>query len=126
MIYKIRRLQNNKDIDSLCQSFNALFLNLFRKSLKAIQQQLHPAFDLNKFYKFYRICSNCGAFDSNSMFTCTSCNDPLIFKFYLCSIKQQIQQLLSIFDFFTRLKEEKIKHMSLFSNTKYGEILREI
>ncbi|CAF1344306.1 unnamed protein product [Rotaria sordida] len=126
MIYKVRRLQNNKDIDSLCKLFNALSVNLFPKSMKAIERQLHPDFDLNKFYKFYRICSNCGAYDSNSMFKCKSCNDALIFKFYLCSIKQQIQQLLSIFGFFTRLKEEKINNINLFSSTKYGEILREI
>ena len=126
MIYKVRRLQNNNDIDSLCKLFKALSFNLFPKSMKAIQQQLHPRFDLNKFYKFYSICSNCGAYDSNSMFKCKSCNDALIFKFYLCSIKQQIQQLLSIFGFFTTLKEEKIKNMNIFSNTKYGEILREI
>ncbi|CAF4980550.1 unnamed protein product, partial [Rotaria sp. Silwood1] len=126
MIYKVRRLQNNKDIDSLCKLFNALFMNLFPKSMKAVQQQLHPGFDLNKFYKFYRICSNCGAYDSNSMFKCISCNDTLIFKFYLCSIKQQIQQLLSMFGFFPKLKEEKLNNIYLFSSTKYGEILREI
>jgi hypothetical protein len=91
MIYKVRRLQNNKDIDSLCKLFNALSLDLFPKSMKAIQQQLHPHFDLNGFYKFYNICSNCGAYGSNSMFKCKSCNDVLMFKFYLCSIKQQIQ-----------------------------------
>ncbi|CAF1146827.1 unnamed protein product [Rotaria sordida] len=62
MIYKVSHLQNNKDMDSLCKLFNALSLNLFPKSMKAIQQQLHPDFDLNK---FYRICSNCGAYDSN-------------------------------------------------------------
>ncbi|CAF2518954.1 unnamed protein product [Rotaria sp. Silwood2] len=126
MIYKVRRLQNNKDIDSLCKLFNALSINLFPKSMKAIQQQLHPGFDINKFYKFYTICSNCGAYDSNSTFKCKSCNDDIIFKFYVCSIKQQIQQLLSMFGFFSRLKEEKINNMNLFSSTKYGEILREI
>ena len=126
MIHKVRRLQNNKDIDSLCKLNNALSLDLFPKSMKAIEQQLHPDFDLNEFYKFYSVCSNCGAYDSNSMFKCKSCNDALIFKFYLCSIKQQIQQLLSIFGFFTRLKEEKIKNINLFSSTKYGEILQEI
>ena len=126
MIYKIRRLQNNKDIDSLCKFFNILSMNLFPKSMKAIQQQLHPNFDLNKFYKFYGICSNCGSYDSKFMFKCKSCKDGFIFKFYLCSIKQQIQQLLSVFGFFTKLKEEKIKNMNLFSSTKYGEILQEI
>ncbi|CAF2063533.1 unnamed protein product [Rotaria magnacalcarata] len=126
MIYKIRRLQNNKDVDYLCQLFNSLSFNLFPKSMKAIEQQLHPAFELNKFYKFYKICSNCGAYESNATFKCKSCNDASIFKFYLCSIKQQIQQLLSIFGFFSRLKEEKIKNSNIFSSTKYGEILREI
>ena len=126
MIYKIRRLQNNKDIDYICGLFHSLSFNLFPKSMKAVQQQLHPAFDLNKFYKFHKICSKCGAYGSNAMFTCTSCNDASTFKFYLCSIKQQIQQLLSIHGFFTQLKEEKIKNLNLFSCTKYGEIRREI
>ncbi|CAF5193202.1 unnamed protein product, partial [Rotaria magnacalcarata] len=74
MIYKIRRLQNNKDVDYLCQLFNSLSFNLFPKSMNAIEQQLHPAFELNKFYKFYKICSNCGAYESNATFKCKSCN----------------------------------------------------
>lgn len=122
MIYKVRRLQNNKAIDALCKLLSALSLNIFPKSMKAIQQQLHPGFNFNEFYNCFRICSNFGAYGSNSMFTCKSCNNALVVKFYLCSIKQQIQQLFSIFGFFTRLKEEKIKDMNLFSSTKYAEL----
>ncbi|CAF2964909.1 unnamed protein product [Rotaria sp. Silwood2] len=126
MIFKVRRFQNNKDVDVICKFFNLLSSQHIPKSMKAIQQQLHQDFDLKKFCTCYYICSNCGTSDSNYTVICRSCNDTSIFKFYLCSIKHQIQQLLSIFGVFSKLKEEKLKNMQLFSNTKYGKILQEI
>ncbi|CAF1127023.1 unnamed protein product [Rotaria sordida] len=126
MIFKVCRFQNNKDIDIICKFLNVLGVQRTPKSMKAIEQQLHENFDLKKFYKCYYICPNCGASDFDHIVTCKSCNDAHTFKFYLCSIKHQIQQLLSVFGIFSTLKEEKIKNMNLFFNTKYGEILREI
>jgi hypothetical protein len=94
--------------------------------MRAIEQQLCPEFDLKQFYKCYYICSICGISDLNQIIACQSCNDASIFKFYLCSIKQQIQQLVSVFGFYSKLKEEKLKNVHLFSNTTYGDILQEI
>lgn len=126
MIFKVRRLQNNKDMDVICKLFNALGVKNIPKSMKSIQQQLHHDFDLKKLYKCYYICSNCGASTSDNILTCKLCDDAAIFKFYLCSIKEQIQQLLAIPGFYSKLKEEKLKNIHLFSNTRYGDILREI
>lgn len=126
MIFKIRRLQNNRDIDVLCEFFTALSMENIPKSMKSIQQQLCAAFDLNKLSECYHICSNCGSSSSDNVKACQSCPNAIIVKFYLCSIKQQIQQLLAIPGFYSKLKEEKLKNIYSFSNTKYGEILKEI
>lgn len=126
MIFKIRRLQNNKDIDVLCKFFNMLSIENIPRSMTAIQQQLHYNLDLKEVYNCYYVCSNCGTSSGHKQFNCTSCNNDVIFKLYICSIKQQIQQLMSIPGFYSKLKEEKINNMNLFSNTKYGEILRDI
>ena len=126
MIFKIRRLQNNKDIDFLCKLFNVFSMMNMPKNMKAIEKQLNNRFHLETFYECFHICSNCGASNSDKMVICQLCDDKLIFKFYLCSIKKQIQQLLSIPGFYNKLKEEKIKNMHSFSNTRYGEILQEI
>jgi len=127
IIFKIRRLQNNKDIDVLCQFMNTFGVKNVPKNMKAIEKQLHGELDMNDVCKWYYICSNCGASYTNNVFTCQSCNEEvLMFKFYLSSIIKQIQQLLLVFGFFSKLKEEKLKNIHLFSNTKYGELLRNI
>jgi hypothetical protein len=126
MIFKVRRLQNNKDVDVLCKLLNALSVMNVPRNMKAVENQLHDHFDLKRFYECYYICSDCGASNSDKITSCQLCQNKVIFKFYLCSIKQQIQQLLSIPGFYNKLKEEKIKNINSFSMTKYGEILQEI
>lgn len=126
MIFKVRRLQNNKDIDTICNLLQVLNVENIPKSMKAIERQLHQNFDLKDFYQCYYICANCGISHLDHVVTCRSCHDTIIFKFYSCSIKYQIQQMLSIFGNFTKLKEEKLKNMNLFSDTKYGDILHGI
>ena len=126
MIFKIRRLQNNKDLDILCKLLNVLSITNVPRNMKSIEHQLDNQFDLKHFYRCYHQCSNCGARSFDKISICQRCNNKFIFKFYLCSIKQQIQQLLSIPGFYTKLKEEKLKNIHLFSNTTYGQILQEI
>lgn len=126
MIFKIRRLQNNKDIDSLCQLLNVLSVINVPKNMKAIEHQLDDHFDLTNFYQCYHLCSDCGTASSDKITSCKRCHNNVIFKFYLCSIKQQLQQLLLIKNFYNKMKEEKVKNICSFSNTKYGEILGEI
>lgn len=126
MIFKIRRLQNNKDIDAICKLLNILSVMNVPRNLKAIEHQLDNQFDLTNFYQCYHLCSDCGTTTSDKIISCQLCHNKVIFKFYLCSIKQELQQLLSTPGFYNKMKEEKVKNIHLFSNTKYGEILREI
>ena len=126
MLFKVRRLLNNKDLEVLCKLFNVLSVMNVPRNMKAIEHQLDEQFDLKDFYQCYHLCSNCGIRSFDKIITCQLCHNKVIFKFYLCSIKQQIQQVLSVPGFYTKLKEEKLKNIHLFSNTKYGEILQEI
>lgn len=126
MIFKIRRSQNNQDMNSMCKLLNSLSVKNAPKNMMSIQKQLHEDFDLKHLSKCYYICGGCGISDSVQIIKCKLCNDTSIFKFYSCSIKQQIQQMLSILGMFSKLKEEKLQNMHSFSSTKYGEILQEI
>jgi Protein of unknown function (DUF1258) len=126
MIFKIRRLQNNKDIDTLCKLLNILSVINVPKNMKDIEHKLDNRFDLTNFYHCYYVCSDCGTASPDKMIRCKGCHNNLVFKFYLCSIKRQLQQLLSTPNFYNKLKEEKVKNLLSFSNTKYGEILGEI
>ncbi|CAF4583957.1 unnamed protein product [Rotaria socialis] len=126
MIFKIRRLQNNQDINSICKLLDSLSVKNVPKNMKSIQKQLHKDFDLKDLSKCYYVCGACGTSNLDHIVKCKLCNDTSIFKFYSCSMKQQIQQMLSIFGIFTKLKEEKLQNIHLFSSTKYGEILQEI
>lgn len=126
MIFKIRRLQNNKDLDILCDFFRVLSVENIPRNMKSIQQQLHYDFNLEHFCNCYYVCSNCGASSFNKINICMLCQNAIIYKLYICSIKKQLQQLMSIPGFYNKLKEEKLKNIYLFSNTKYGEILQEI
>ena len=126
MIFKVHRSQNNKDIDTICRLLNSLSVKNTPKNNKAIQRQLCNDFDLSKLTKCYHICGNCGTSNLHPIRRCSLCSHETILKFYLCSITQQIQQLLSNFGMFTKLKEEKLKNIHSFSSTTYGRTLHEI
>ena len=125
-ILKVRRLLNNVDIDILCKLFRVFNVSHIPRSMVAIQEQLHPDFCLQHYYKFYNICSNCGSSSTNDIVQCRLCNQKNILKLYLYSIKQQLQQLLSVPGMFTKLQDEKKKNIRVFYDTMYGKILQEI
>ena len=107
MIYKVRRLQNNKDIDLMCQLLNALNVKNVPISMKSIEKKLHHKFDLKEYFKCYYICSGCGTANVNHSKKCQCVDDPNLVEFYLYSVKQQLQQLLSITGMYQTLKREK-------------------
>lgn len=60
MIFKVRRLQNNSDIDVICKLLHCLNVKNVPKSMKSIEQKLHHNFDLKEHFKCYYICYECG------------------------------------------------------------------
>ncbi|CAF0800968.1 unnamed protein product [Didymodactylos carnosus] len=60
MIIKVRRSQNNRDIDQLRRFLNSLQVDDAPKSMQAVQENLRCQTDLNINCESYKICSKCG------------------------------------------------------------------
>ncbi|CAF3394937.1 unnamed protein product [Rotaria socialis] len=126
MIFKVRRLQNNRDIDLICKLLNTFNIKNVPISMKSVETKIHRKFNLKEYFKCYYICSECGSSNTNYSKKCPSCDVSNLVEFYLYPVKQQIQQLLLVKGFYEKLKSEKKKNILSFSDTTYGQILKEI
>ena len=81
---------------------------------------------MKEYFKYYYICSGYGTANGNHSKKCQCVADPNLVEVYLYSVKQQLQQLLLITGMYQTLKRKKNKNIRLFSNSTYGQILKEI
>ncbi|CAF4913098.1 unnamed protein product [Rotaria socialis] len=93
MIFKVRRLQNNRDIDLICKLLNTFNIKNVPISMKSVETKIHRKFNLKEYFKCYYICSECGSSNTNYSKKCPSCDVSNLVEFYLYPVKQQIQQL---------------------------------
>ncbi|CAF2047871.1 unnamed protein product [Rotaria magnacalcarata] len=105
MIFKVRRLQNNKDIDLICKLLNTFNIKNVPISMKSVETKLHRKFSLKEYFKCYYICSECGSSNTNYAKKCPNCDVSNLVEFYLYPVKQQIQQLLLVKGFYEKLKK---------------------
>ena len=126
IILKVRRSQNNKDIDFICELLNALNAQKISISVKSIERKLYPKFNLKECLQCYDICSICGLSSIKHLKKCQTCDATTLMEFYLYPLKQQLQQLLLVEGFYKKLKHGKENNTHLFFNTEYGQMLREI
>ncbi|CAF1573448.1 unnamed protein product, partial [Didymodactylos carnosus] len=125
MVMKIRRSQNNRDIDRLCRFLNSLEVDNAPKSMKAVQKNLSRQENLNINWESYKICSKCGQTYPIKCSECTKCKEKKLVEFYLYSIENQLQHLLSTNGVYKSLQNERKKNVEIFSQTTYGQILKE-
>ncbi|CAF4319692.1 unnamed protein product [Rotaria magnacalcarata] len=102
MIFKVRRLQNNKDIDLICKLLNTFNIRNAPITMKSVETKLHRKFNLKEYFKCFYICSECGSSNTTYSHKCPNCNVSNLVEFYLYPVQQQIQQLLLVKGFYEK------------------------
>ena len=122
VIFKVRRQQNNSDINAYCRFLKALNGPEIPTSWKSIKRKMK--LDVSSKWFCYKICNACDmkAIDQKCS-ECFQCKSSVMIEFYYYSIVEQLQHLLLMPNIFNQMKHQRKIHKENFQATKYGHIL---
>ena len=122
VIFKIRRQQNNSDIDVFCDLINAFNVSNAPKSWQSIKRNMK--LDVSSHWYCAQICNACGAKTNGaSRDVCQACSSDSLIPFYHYPIAEQIQHLLLMPSIYSRMKRQRQVYMENLRDTIYGQIL---
>lgn len=122
VIFKIRRKQNNNDINTYCKFMNALNVPEVPTSWKSIKRKLK--LDVSPKWFYCKICNICGekVVNENSSY-CSECKSNTMIDFYYYLLVDQLQHLLLMPNVYNQMKYQRKIYKEKLQSTKYGHIL---
>ncbi|CAF4388678.1 unnamed protein product, partial [Didymodactylos carnosus] len=121
VIFKVRRRQNNVDMNFLAQFLHALNVSNAPLSWNSIKRKI----SLNKQFKsvHYNLCSDCGEIVNKGLTSCTTCKYSQLIDFFYYPLVEQIQHLLLINNIYSDMIDTRVNNVKNLSCTQYGHIL---
>jgi hypothetical protein len=122
IIFKIRKKQNNTEINTYCNLMRALNVPEMATSWKSIKRKME--LDVSSKWFCCKICNICGmkAIDQKSS-SCFQCKSNVMVEFYYYPLAEQLQHLLLMPNVYNQMKHQQLINKENLRATKYGHIL---